>query len=142
MCPHVEVVCDGTSLLHSPAAGLWAVAMDWQDRWPTQWCHGGPDTIEQVGEWTILRGQVVTPAGVWKMSDSYRPEKGTIKCIRRFVWTGEKPAERCTLAVQFVAPSVWTARSDAWRSLLRQPVGGQEWTGTCLHRSGWRGGFV
>ncbi len=104
LVPHVEVFCDGTSLLRSPSTGLWAIAMDWQDHWPAQWCHGGPDTIEHVGEWTILRGQVATPAGVWKMSDSYRPEKGTIKCIRRFVWTGEKPAERCTLAIQFVAP--------------------------------------
>ncbi|MHB8969374.1 MAG: hypothetical protein ACYC4N_02835 [Pirellulaceae bacterium] len=103
--PQVEILQDGVPLLHSPRQGLWSVAMDWRDRWPASWHYGAPTSVERVAEWTIVRGQVKTPQGNWEVSDSYRPEKGTIKCIRRFVWTGAAAADRCTLAIQFIAPT-------------------------------------
>ena len=50
--PQVEVFCrTGLPLLHSPRQGLWSVAMDWQDHWPAQWYHGGPD--ERRTSWRV-----------------------------------------------------------------------------------------
>ncbi len=99
----VRLLRDGVPLLHSPAEGLWSVAMGWKDGWPSEWCHGKPDSIEQVADWTILRGKVETAEGDWAVSDSYRPWQGTIKCVRRFVWQGKAAASRCTLSVRFIA---------------------------------------
>ncbi|MHB8952192.1 MAG: hypothetical protein ACYC4U_04375 [Pirellulaceae bacterium] len=103
--PHVEIFQGDVPVLRSPHQGLWCVAMDWQDHWPAAWYYGAPESAERVADWTILRGHVKTPQGDWEVSDSYRPEKGTIKGIRRWVWTGAATADRCTLAVQFVTPA-------------------------------------
>jgi hypothetical protein len=100
----VQVVLDGKNVLTSPAEGLWSIATDWKDSWPTSWVHASPATIEHVGEWTILRGTLDTSAGVWRLSDSYRPEGNVIKCIRRFVWEGKETAEHVTLSVRFQCP--------------------------------------
>ena len=101
---NVQLLQDDIPLLHSPRDGLWAIAMDFQDGWPTKWYHGAPQQVEHVAEWTILRGKIPTPQGDWEVSDAYRPEQGTVKCVRRFVWKGKEDAQRCTLSVRFTAP--------------------------------------
>ncbi|MCP5516865.1 MAG: hypothetical protein H7A45_06355 [Verrucomicrobiales bacterium] len=101
---NVRLLLGETVLLKSPAEGLWSIAMDWQDDWPTGWVHGSPASYEQVGDWTILRGRIRTPAGDWEISDAYRPFKDTIQGIRRFEWKGREAARRCTLSVRFLAP--------------------------------------
>lgn len=101
---NVRLMLDDTALLKSPTEGLWSVAMDWQDDWPAAWFHGSPGSIERTGDWTILRGRIETPEGDWEVSDAYRPFKGTIQGVRRFVWEGKETARRCTLSVRFLAP--------------------------------------
>ncbi|UCG59276.1 MAG: hypothetical protein JSU70_07145 [Phycisphaerales bacterium] len=105
----VEILCDGEVLLTGPAEGLWSIATDWKDGWPTAWVHAGPTQIERVGNWTILRGELKTPAGTWRLSDSYIPEGRVVKCIRRFVWSGPDTAKRTTLSVRFQCPGKGSA---------------------------------
>ena len=97
----VKIVLDGEDVLNSPPEGLWSIATEWKNGWPAGWIHAGPTEIEHVGDWTILRGKIETPAGAWLLSDSYRPEGNVIKCIRRFVWNGAAPAKFVTLSVRF-----------------------------------------
>ena len=77
------------------------IATGWNNSWPAGWIHAKPTEIEHVGDWTILRGKLETPAGTWRLSDSYRPEGNVIKCIRRFTWDGAATAEFVTLSVRF-----------------------------------------
>lgn len=100
----VETESEGQALLSSPPEGLWSIAMDWGDDWPSGWVHCGPSEVERVGGWTILRGEIVTPEGSWRLSDSYRQQGRVVKCVRRYVWEGEGVAEPCTLSVRFQAP--------------------------------------
>ncbi|MEJ2702384.1 MAG: hypothetical protein P8Z79_08075 [Sedimentisphaerales bacterium] len=100
----VAVPLDGEELLTSPAEGLWSIATDWKEGWPAKWVHGGPTEIERVGDWTILRGELQTPAGTWRISDSYRPQGNVIGGIRRFTWQGAETAKRTTLSVRFECP--------------------------------------
>jgi len=97
----VQLVLDGRNVLMSPPEGLWSIATDWKDGWPASWLHARPSDVEHVGDWTILRGKLETSTGMWKLSDSYRPEGKVIKCIRRFVWESKKTAEHVTLSVRF-----------------------------------------
>ncbi|NQT02099.1 MAG: hypothetical protein HQ580_08755, partial [Planctomycetes bacterium] len=69
--------------------------------WPADWVHGKPTEIEHIGDWTILRGKLETSAGTWRISDSYRPEGGVVKCVRRFIWEGKDTAKLVTLSVRF-----------------------------------------
>jgi len=102
--PRVAIACGDEVLLRSPAEGLWSVAMDWQDQWPADWAHAHPGEPEQAGAWTILHGVIDTPSGSWRVSDAYRPQGRVVQCIRRFVWEGKKPTDRCTLSVRFQTP--------------------------------------
>jgi len=97
----VKIVLDGKDILASPPEGLWSIATKWENSWPAGWIHTGPAEMERVADWTILRGKLDTPAGTWRLSDSYRPEVNLIKCIRRFVWEGAAAAEFVTLSVRF-----------------------------------------
>ncbi|UCC96965.1 MAG: hypothetical protein JSW66_14105 [Phycisphaerales bacterium] len=101
---HVRIALDGRDVLTSPTEGLWSVATAWQEGWPAAWVHAKPTDIERAGDWTILRGTLETPAGAWKLSDSYRPESGAIKCVRRFTWQGTETAKRVTLSARFHCP--------------------------------------
>jgi len=101
---HVQVALEGKNLLTSPPEGLWSIATDWKDGWPASWLHAKPTDIEHVGDWTILRGKLETPVGIWRLSDSYHPEGKVIKCIRRFTWEGKETAEHVTLSVRFQCP--------------------------------------
>lgn len=94
----------GTTVpLVSPVEGLWSVAMDWDEDWPSGWVHAKPDSIEKVGEWTRLSGVMKTKKGNWRVSDAYRREGSVIKGLRRWVWEGKEAAENVTLSVRFQA---------------------------------------
>jgi hypothetical protein len=95
------VIRQGDAELRSPEEGLWSIAMDWEGDWPADWRHAHPESLEQSGDWTILRGRMVTGSGEWQLTDAYRLERGLIRCTRRFHWAGEVPIARATLAVRF-----------------------------------------
>ncbi len=97
----LEVLSGREVLISSPKEGLWSIASDWRDNWPSDWKHAQAVELERTGDWTILRGTLKTPKGTWRLSDAYRPENRVIKCVRRFVWEGNGPAEHCTLSVRF-----------------------------------------
>jgi hypothetical protein len=97
----VEILLDGEDILASPPEGLWSIATAWEKGWPADWIHSKPAEIEHIGGWTILRGNLETSAGTWRILDSYRPESNVVKCIRRFVWEGKTMARFITLSVRF-----------------------------------------
>ena len=106
---HVELhEGDGVSLL-SPAEGLWSIATDWEDDWPTAWRHGSPQTAEQLGPWLALTGKVATDRGDWHVRDAYIAEGRLIRCVRRWTWTGKEPASPTTLSVRWLAPKTGAA---------------------------------
>ena len=93
---------DSKLAISAPEEGLWSVANQWENDWPTNWKHANPTAMEQVGDWTILKGAIEFPAGALLLRDSYRKlPNGLVQCIRRFEWTGEKPLEQATLSVRF-----------------------------------------
>jgi len=98
---------DDTILLQSPAEGLWSIATDWADDWPSAWTHAAPSSIERNGPWLVVKGSIETPEGTWELQDSYRPTEDAevFRCIRRWTWTGEQTAEKTTLSVRWQAPS-------------------------------------
>ena len=100
----VDVRLGEQSVLTSPPEGLWSIATDWRDGWPTGWVHAGPTQLERVGDWTILRGELKTASGLWRLRDAYRPEGNVIRCVRRFTWEGETTAQRTTLSIRFQCP--------------------------------------
>lgn len=100
----VAVEGTGGARLVSPEEGLWSVAAGWVDDWPAGWIHARPETLETVGEWTLLSGTLKMAAGEWRLRDAYRAERGLVRCTRRWEWTGKRPAEKCTLSVRFLAP--------------------------------------
>lgn len=102
--PSVQLLQGDRVLLQSAGEGLWSVALDWRDGWPADWRHAAPQSVEKAGEWTILRGELDTGRGVWRLSDAYRMEKGLVRCNRRFEWHGGETLEKCTLSVRFEAP--------------------------------------
>ena len=100
----VKVLLEGQAVLTSPPEGLWSIATDWKDGWPSGWVHAGPTEFERAGDWTILRGELKTASGIWQLRDAYRPEGDVIKCVRRFTWQGPGTANRTTLSVRFQCP--------------------------------------
>ncbi len=96
-------VRNGDVMLHSPEEGLWSIAVGWENDWPTDWRHARPETVEQAGEWTILRGRLALETGIVKLSDAYRRENGLIRCVRRFEWHSQTPLSKCTLSLRFQA---------------------------------------
>jgi hypothetical protein len=54
----VQVLSGERVLLCSPPEGLWSIASDWRDGWPTQWRHAAARHMEKSGEWTILTGRL------------------------------------------------------------------------------------
>ncbi|MFA7692637.1 MAG: hypothetical protein GX117_11325 [Candidatus Hydrogenedentes bacterium] len=97
----------GASSLQSPEEGLWSIAADWEEGWPGHWHHAHPERCERVGEWWVLYGKIeMDGGGAWHLRDVYRPEGALIRCTRRFEWHGEKPLDRCTLSVRFLASGV------------------------------------
>jgi len=100
----VRILLEGKDVLHSPPEGLWSIATQWKESWPAAWVHAGPTEIQREADWTILRGEIETPVGAWRLSDSYRAENGVIKCVRRFIWQGPQMTKSVTLSVRFQCP--------------------------------------
>ena len=92
---------NGKSVVTAPPEGLWSIATAWKDDWPAGWKHASATKVEQSGDWQILSGELALPQGIWKIRDAYRKEKGMLKCIRRFEWTGKVPLDSVTLSVRF-----------------------------------------
>ena len=97
----VNLISEGDELLTSPSEGLWSIADEWQDDWPTHWLHAQADSIKHVDGWQILSGELRTKNGVWKLSDSYIPMGNFVKCIRRFEWHGKDTLHTATLSIRF-----------------------------------------
>ena len=93
-------------VLSSPLEGLWSIASDWENGWPSDWNHAHPQKIEKFGEWTVLEGQVQLDSGEWLVRDSYRSRGELIECIRRFEWQGATILDRITLSARFQAPGI------------------------------------
>ena len=80
----VTIAIGEEKVLGSPPEGLWSIATDWEDRWPSQWRHAHPERVEESGEWTVLQGTIPMSGGEWRVRDAYRPEGSVIRCLRRF----------------------------------------------------------
>ncbi|MHC4118547.1 MAG: hypothetical protein ACYSWO_13690, partial [Planctomycetota bacterium] len=46
----VGLVLDGKNVLTSPPEGLWSIATDWTDSWPSGWVHARATEIERLGD--------------------------------------------------------------------------------------------
>jgi hypothetical protein len=101
---NVAVKVDNQIVFSSPKEGLWSIATDWENNWPSNWLHANPTRIESQGEWTILHGELKTQSGNWKLRDAYRLIQNRVECRRRFEWHGEKTLEQCTLSIRFDCP--------------------------------------
>jgi hypothetical protein len=101
----IEVTADGRVYASTPTEGVWSIACDWRDGWPTGWHHAAPASIESAGAWTILKGHMDACGGAWELRDAYKNADGIVKVIRRFEWKGTGTAPKVTLAVRFQAPA-------------------------------------
>ena len=100
----VDVMADGRILLRSPAEGLWSVAADWKENWPTDWQHAQPEKVETTGEWTMLLGHLDLPQGRLDLRDAYRSEGDLVRCVRRFTWKGQQTLTKATLSTRWIIP--------------------------------------
>ena len=100
----VEIRSNGAVSMKSPEEGLWSIATDWENDWPSQWLHAQPTESIAQGEWIIVKGSLKTPQGNWLLSDAYRSKSRYIECRRRFEWHGKETAEKTTLSVRFQSP--------------------------------------
>jgi hypothetical protein len=64
----VEISVGARTLLTSPGDGLWSVATDWTDGWPSAWVHASPAKVDREGEWTLVSGGLSLPGGVMAAS--------------------------------------------------------------------------
>ena len=106
----VEAGIGGRAFLQSPAEGLWSVATNWTEGWPSGWVHAMPEKAERAGDWTILSGRIQLAGGVMNVRDSYRIKDGLVRGIRRWTWTGKEILPRCTLSVRWMVPGAVNAR--------------------------------
>ncbi len=86
----VEAVVAGRAFLTSPDEGLWSVATNWTDGWPSGWVHASPDKVERAGDWTLVSGKLALADGVMQVRDAYRLEHGIVRGTRRWTWTGKE----------------------------------------------------
>lgn len=100
----IEVVSNAKTIMNSPTEGLWSVASDWQDGWPTAWHHASPDAVTKEGEWTVISGKISLPGGQMLLRDAYRLESGVVRGTRRWTWTGKEPLKKCTLSIRWTVP--------------------------------------
>ena len=59
----VEVLAGDDVVARSPAEGLWSVACDWQNGWPTAWQHAAPTRTERAGDATIVHAELKACGG-------------------------------------------------------------------------------
>ena len=106
----VEVRSGDRVVCHSPDEGLWSIATEWKQDWPSDWRHASPVKVRQVGNWTVVSGALELAQGVLELSDSYRLEGGLIRGVRRFTWKGSQDLPRCTLSVRWIVPGAKGAK--------------------------------
>ena len=106
----VEVSAGGRAYVQSPTDGLWSVATDWADGWPSGWVHAGPEKVERDGDWTIVSGKLNLAGGAMNVRDAYRIEGGLVRGVRRWTWTGKETLSRCTLSVRWIVPGAVNAK--------------------------------
>jgi hypothetical protein len=100
----------GQVLLQSPEEGLWSVATDSTNDWPTAWVHARPSKVWKEAEWTRLAGEMTLPQGRLELSDSYRTEGEVVRGLRRFTWHGTSELPHCTLSVRWIVPDATNAK--------------------------------
>lgn len=104
------VSCKDGLAMAAPREGLWSVATNWADGWPSDWVHARPTELERVDRWTIARGTLALPSGDLQVRDAYRVEDGVVRGIRRWTWTGKEPLPKCTLSVRWHVPGAVNAK--------------------------------
>ncbi|UCF38107.1 MAG: hypothetical protein JSU96_04425 [Acidobacteriota bacterium] len=102
----VQIAGEGSAALTSPPEGLWSIATEWEQGWPSDWHHAAPEQVIRAGEWTILTGRIILDSGEWLLRDSCRQKGALVECIRRFEWKGSKRLEAATLSVRFQTPGI------------------------------------
>ena len=106
----IEVVSSGKVFFRSPDEGLWSVATDWKDGWPTAWVHASPESVTKEGEWTVVSGKLDFPGGQMLVRDSYRLESGIVRGVRRWTWNGKETLKKCTLSIRWLVPDARSAK--------------------------------
>lgn len=106
----VEIGVGDRLFFHSPGEGLWSVATNWSQGWPSGWVHGAPEKVEQAGDWTIISGRLTLSGGVMEVRDAYRPEEGLVRGVRRWTWTGKETLPQTTLSVRWLVPGAVNAK--------------------------------
>ena len=101
--PNGTFSIDVGGVLASPPEGLWSIACDWRDGWPSGWVHGSPTSRTESAGWTILRGEMAACGGSFAIEDAYRAGPRAIEARRRFQWKGAAAAPKVTLSVRFLA---------------------------------------
>lgn len=92
---------DGRDTLFTPSEGLWSVATGWKDDWMTDWVHVAPSKVENVGNWTIVKGSTMINGGELEFRDSYsQTPEGLVKGVRRFEWKGNDTLHHVTLSIR------------------------------------------
>lgn len=98
------------AFITSPAEGLWSVATNWSEGWPSGWVHAHPARVEHTGDWTLVFGEIPLAGGVLRVRDAYRREQDLVRGTRRWTWTGQEPLPRVTLAVRWIVPGAVQAK--------------------------------
>ena len=93
----------GTVRLASPEEGLWAIALGFEEKAPTDWRFARPESVEQLPNGSVvLSGTLALEEGKILLRDIYTEENGLLRGVRRFEYQGDKPLEHVTLSVRFV----------------------------------------
>ncbi len=96
-----EISLNNEVVISCPQEGLWAVASEWENDWPSGWKYANPDSLVTSGEWTVAYGSIDFPNGRLLLRDSWRTKKdGLIQCVRRYEWTGNETLENVTLSAR------------------------------------------
>ena len=97
---------DDKTFISAPDEGLWSVATGWENDWMCNWKHADPQSVEKIGEWTVLSGKMSFDSGDLILRDSYRQiREGLVQCVRRYEWTGTKTLPNVTLSVRSLCES-------------------------------------
>ena len=93
---------DDKTFISAPDEGLWSVSTGWENDWMCDWKHADPQSVEKIGEWTVLSGKMSFDSGDLILRDSYRQiREGLVQCVRRYEWTGTKTLPDVTLSVRW-----------------------------------------
>lgn len=91
-------------LLESPEEGLWSVALDWENEWPSGWKHVQAKEITEVNGHTVVIGELTLEGGTLHFRDTYRMGEHGLHGMRRVEWHGEETLEKVTLSIRFKTP--------------------------------------